>query len=111
MRRSLSRRMMQTVLLGLASGCSGCGGGGPSPLSSPAASVATPAATVVPATAPAVARPRAPEPGGSGCSHHGDDRELVVGPGEKNRNLGDVPVESLTAGDTVRVLWREHPYR
>ncbi len=34
-----------------------------------------------------------------------------VGPGRQYENLGDVPFETLQAGDLVRIHWREEPYR
>jgi hypothetical protein len=34
-----------------------------------------------------------------------------VGPGRAFTRLGDVPFESLSAGDTVRIFWRAQPYR
>ncbi len=34
-----------------------------------------------------------------------------VGPGRAYENIGDVPWESLVAGDTVRIHWRSEPYR
>ncbi len=34
-----------------------------------------------------------------------------VGPGEAHSNIGDVPWESLSAGDTVLIHWRSTPYR
>jgi len=34
-----------------------------------------------------------------------------VGPGQPLANVGDVPWESLAAGDTVQIHWRATPYR
>ena len=34
-----------------------------------------------------------------------------VGPGRALEAIGDVPWEALAAGDSVRVFWREEPYR
>src|SRR5262245_2219463 len=34
-----------------------------------------------------------------------------VGPGKPLANIGDVPWESLAAGDTVNIYWRATPYR
>jgi hypothetical protein len=34
----------------------------------------------------------------------------AVGPGQPYANIGDVPLESLTAGDTVLIHWRAAPY-
>lgn len=55
-------------------------------------------------------------PGGNGpslvdCTHRGAGKDHQVGPGLEYESLGDVPFESLVAGDTVRVFWREEPYR
>jgi hypothetical protein len=50
--------------------------------------------------------------GPAGCAPAGGSgRDLTVGPGKKFANLGDVPFESLSAGDAVRIFWREQPYR
>src|SRR4029079_2056643 len=34
-----------------------------------------------------------------------------VGPGKPYANIGDVPWESLQAGDTVLIYWRSTPYK
>jgi hypothetical protein len=34
-----------------------------------------------------------------------------VGPGKTYANVGDVPLESLTAGDTVLIYYRTTPYK
>ncbi|SDW17275.1 hypothetical protein [Paenibacillus sp. CF384] len=34
-----------------------------------------------------------------------------VGPGKTYTNIGDVPWESLVAGDTVKIYWRSTPYK
>ncbi|WP_308639621.1 right-handed parallel beta-helix repeat-containing protein [Paenibacillus silvisoli] len=34
-----------------------------------------------------------------------------VGPGKTYANIGDVPWESLAAGDTVKIYWRSTPYK
>jgi len=34
-----------------------------------------------------------------------------VGPGQTLENIGDVPWESLTAGDVVHIHWRDTPYK
>jgi hypothetical protein len=47
----------------------------------------------------------------AGCVPTGAGREFSVGPGQQYENVGDVPLESLSAGDAVRVFWREQPYR
>lgn len=41
----------------------------------------------------------------------GTGRDFPVGPGQKYTSLGDVPWETLAAGDTVRVHHRAEPYR
>jgi hypothetical protein len=45
------------------------------------------------------------------CAPSAGGREFDVGPGRRYANLGDVPFEGLVAGDTVRIFWREQPYR
>ncbi len=45
------------------------------------------------------------------CTHRGAGRDFPVGTGREFVTLGDVPFESLRAGDTVRVHWRPEPYR
>ena len=34
-----------------------------------------------------------------------------VGPGKAYLNISDVPLETLTAGDTVRIFYRDTPYK
>ena len=34
-----------------------------------------------------------------------------VGPGKTYANVGDVPLEALTAGDTVLIYYRATPYK
>lgn len=41
----------------------------------------------------------------------GKNHDYPVGPGQKYAAIGDVPLESLEAGDTVRVFFRAEPYR
>ncbi len=91
------------------------------PASQSAPSLGAPApAPPTPATAAASVRPtlpgeppdgQAPERLGGGCVHTGPGRDFAVGPGQRHENIGDVPFESLTAGDTVRIFWRTQPYR
>ena len=45
------------------------------------------------------------------CEHTGSGRAYEVGPGEELGSLGEVPWEDLAAGDTVRIHWRDKPYR
>ncbi|HTJ80701.1 MAG TPA: right-handed parallel beta-helix repeat-containing protein [Polyangiaceae bacterium] len=44
------------------------------------------------------------------CTHVGSGVDYQVGPGKTYENIGDVPFESLQAGDTVRIFWRSNPY-
>jgi hypothetical protein len=52
-----------------------------------------------------------PSPLEGTCAPTAGGRDFSVGPGRTYANLGDVPFESLVAGDTVRVFWRAEPYR
>ncbi len=45
------------------------------------------------------------------CIHAGTGNDYPVGPGQPYTNLADVPWPSLGAGDTVRIFWRDTPYR
>lgn len=45
------------------------------------------------------------------CEHTGSGFSYEVGPGLAFTSIGSVPWESLKAGDTVRIHWRETPYR
>ncbi|WP_437486888.1 right-handed parallel beta-helix repeat-containing protein [Sorangium sp. So ce1014] len=45
------------------------------------------------------------------CTHVGSGKDYQVGPGKEFEAIGDVPLESLVAGDTVRVFWRAEGYR
>lgn len=66
---------------------------------------APPGSTGTPSSgAPATLDAMACEPTGSGTVYE-------VGPGEAMESIGDVPWEDLAAGDTVRIHWREEPYR
>src|SRR5690349_21009211 len=51
----------------------------------------------------------APEP--LACEHTGAGTEYTVGPDQAYAAIGDVPWAGLTAGDTVRIFWRDEPYR
>lgn len=44
------------------------------------------------------------------CTHVGSGTDYQVGPGKAYENIGDVPFESLVAGDTVRIFWRADAY-
>jgi len=56
-------------------------------------------------------RSTAPEPSSVICEHRGDGKEYQVGTGREYATLGDVPFETLGAGDTVRVFYKAEPYR
>jgi parallel beta-helix repeat protein len=58
-----------------------------------------------------VGTPNGQPPSAVDCTHVGAGTDYQVGPGKAYENLGDVPFESLVAGDTVRVFWRDQPYR
>ena len=45
------------------------------------------------------------------CKHEGNGADYAVGPGHKYATPGDVPFESLKAGDTVRIHYRPEPYK
>jgi hypothetical protein len=45
------------------------------------------------------------------CEHTGNGLSYEVGPGLAHTSIGSVPWENLKAGDTVRIHWRETPYR
>ena len=45
------------------------------------------------------------------CTHVGSGTDYAVGPGQPYASLGDVPTELLKGGDTVRIFYRDEPYR
>ncbi|MGH9837500.1 MAG: putative Ig domain-containing protein [Blastocatellia bacterium] len=45
------------------------------------------------------------------ASHTAEGATFEVGPGKAYANIGDVPWESLQAGDTVLIHWRSAPYK
>ncbi len=45
------------------------------------------------------------------CEHVGSGRDYPVGPGQAYASLHDVPWDALGPGDTVRIFYREEPYR
>ncbi|HVJ21986.1 MAG TPA: hypothetical protein VM686_41560, partial [Polyangiaceae bacterium] len=45
------------------------------------------------------------------CEHTGSGTAYEVGPGQEYAEIGDVPIGDLGAGDTLRIHWREEPYR
>ena len=74
-----------------------------------------PAARIVPARL-LVASSAAPMAGGSPlgftpCTASGRGTDYPVGPGQPYTSLDAVPWESLRAGDTVRIHYRDTPYR
>lgn len=58
---------------------------------------------------PAEVPPVSPPP--MACNHEGGGTLYDVGPDRPFGTIGEVPWEDLTAGDTVRIHWREEPYR
>jgi hypothetical protein len=50
-------------------------------------------------------------PVGVNCTHTGSGKEYTVGPGQQFEKLADLPWTKFGAGDTVRVFYREEPYR
>lgn len=111
------RSLPRISAAGLALFALGCSSKAPSPGSStpspwwePPGSSASAKLPVVPASVPLPSTPSAAQDS-NGCVHRGDGRDFPVGPGQKYASLGAVPFEALKAGDTVRVFWREQPYR
>ncbi len=45
------------------------------------------------------------------CEHRGSGSDYPVGPGQKYESISDVPWDSLGPGDTVRIFYRDEPYR
>ena len=45
------------------------------------------------------------------CGQRPAGAAYEVGPDKKYKNIGDVPLEKLAAGDTLRIFWRPEPYR
>ncbi len=45
------------------------------------------------------------------CQHQGTGTDYAVGEGQKYSDLSQIPWSSLGPGDTVRIHWRETPYR
>ena len=70
-----------------------------------------PASWAVHAPDGAAATTPSPYPVDGTCAPTAGGREFSVGPARRYANLGDVPFESLVAGDTVRIFWRAQPYR
>ena len=91
---SVRVRACVTGLL-LAAGCTGelggttYDGGGPAPLPPPVVNI---------------------PPIHVDCSHVGNGKDYQVGPGKAFEAIGDVPLETLVAGDTVRIFWRAEGY-
>ncbi|WP_437288961.1 right-handed parallel beta-helix repeat-containing protein [Sorangium sp. So ce406] len=72
----------------------------------PAADGAAP----VPGGAAPVPGPVNTPPVQAACTHVGSGKDYQVGPGKEFASIGDVPLESLVAGDTVRIFWRAEGY-
>lgn len=68
----------------------------------------TPEPTATPTPEPTPEPTTVPVP--FGCVP-GTGNDYRVGPGQQYANISDVPLESLTAGDSVRVWYRNEPYR
>jgi len=49
--------------------------------------------------------------GDATCIHTGTGDDYPVGPGQKYPSISDVPWDKLGPGDTVRIHYRETPYR
>lgn len=47
----------------------------------------------------------------TGCAEKGKGTEYEVGPGKKYAAIGDVPMETFKAGDTLRIHYRPEPYK
>ncbi len=45
------------------------------------------------------------------CVHTGVGTDFPVGPGQLYPNISDVPWTTLLPGDTVRIFWRNTPYK
>lgn len=45
------------------------------------------------------------------CVHKGPGTDYEVGPGKKYESIGQVPMETFKAGDTLRIHYRPEPYR
>ncbi len=45
------------------------------------------------------------------CEHRGSGSDYPVGPGRMYESISDVPWDSLGPGDTVRIFYRDEPYR
>jgi len=98
-----------TVVLAACSGPTGSGLSEPDPTSPTSPSSPTgPTGSDAEAPGPVVSVPPAAAPA---CEHAGPGTEYVVGPGQAYAAIGDVPWAGLTAGDTVRIFWRDEPYR
>lgn len=46
-----------------------------------------------------------------GCEHTGSGTDYTVGPSQMFATLAEVPWTELSPGDSVRVFWRDEPYR
>ncbi|MCA9579656.1 MAG: right-handed parallel beta-helix repeat-containing protein, partial [Myxococcales bacterium] len=96
----------------------GCGGGGATSGGTDG-SVATPDGAVIPGTDGGVFTGGGQAPVTVDCQHVGSGRDIQVGnPAVESgggilqvTSIGDVPWETLAAGDTVRIFHRTEPYR
>jgi len=74
-------------------------------------------ASGTPTTAPPDATSDSVPPTGNGvlqpmlCEHTGPGTDYAVGPDQPYSAIGDVPWADLAAGDSVRIFWRDEPYR
>lgn len=98
-----------------AGGASTSGGGGLGGANSGSAGIAGTSAGGVSAggdsNVPNTPPPTLEELGLTKCEHTGSGTEYNVGPGQEYAAIGDVPISDLGPGDTVRIHWREEPYR
>ncbi len=111
------------LVLGLASLCSallsGCGGGSGNtasttspPTTTPTAVVPTPSVTPTPTVTPTPAPAPSPATTSVNTCVPGSGHDYQVGPDSGQlATLAQVPWESLSAGDTVRIFYSATPYR
>jgi len=102
------RRATATAALILAS-CEACSPVGPTTVDTVPTSSSTPTATPPGSGGPTPTTSYADVK--IDCTHKGSGTDYPVGPKQKYAKIGDVPFESLKAGDTVRIHHREEPYR
>ncbi len=102
---SLPAPRLRVLLLTAGLVLGGCGGGGGTASTSPGATPVR-APTATPTAAPAVLALGACVPSGVSGAH-----DYLVGPTGAYAELQDVPWESLSAGDTVRIQYRPAAYK